>query len=70
MVFKMKKIVAVLVLGLLSADCFGMNAYFTGRMIAGTSAMGRFVYSCEYQFNGRYFWREFENYCPTSVGIN
>ena len=66
----MKKIIAAFIITLaLSNTAHAATAFFTGQSNMEQSVTGRYVYNCQYQYAGHYFWRAFTSYCPTSVEV-
>ncbi len=66
----MKKLIIILVVGLtISGNASAATAFWTGQMRTGQSVTGAFVYNCQYQYAGNYFWRAFSSYCPSSVEV-
>jgi Tfp pilus assembly protein PilV len=47
----------------------GVSAFWTGKSQSGQSVTGAVGMNCEYQYGGRYFWRMFQGYCPSSIQI-
>lgn len=45
------------------------TAYWTGRSYRTQTVTYVWVWNCEYNYNGRKFWRAFESNCPSSVEV-
>lgn len=66
----MKKIISIFIISLiLSGTAQAATAFFTGQMSNGQSVTGQYVYNCQYQYAGHFFWRSFGAYCPSSIEI-
>ena len=64
----MKKIIATLLLALLSAAAMAsVTAMWTGRSEAGFSVTGQSVWRCEYMYGNQKFWLTMRGACQGTV---
>jgi hypothetical protein len=70
-VFEMKKIIIALIIGLIiSGTANAATAFWTGQMRPGQSVTGAYVFNCQYQYAGNFFWRAYSGSCPYSIEVN
>jgi hypothetical protein len=53
-----------------TASAYSQYAFWTGRSERATTMNYQQVLNCEYNFNGRTFWRAFEYSCPAQVQVD
>jgi hypothetical protein len=64
-----KPVIALVVLLACSTQATAASAFFTGRQEQVQTVTYRWVWRCQYNYNGQLFWRLFETSCPYSVQV-
>ena len=65
-----KLIVATLMGLAISTPAFAATAFWTGKMEQVQTVTYRYVWRCEYNYNGQLFYRLFERSCPSTVEVS
>lgn len=52
-----------------STALYAATAFFTGKQEMVQTVTYKMVWKCEYNYNGRLFYRLFETSCPSSVEV-
>lgn len=65
----MKPTAACLLLALLAPPVSAATAFWTGRQEQVQTVTYKWVWRCQYNYNGQTFWRLFETSCPSSVEV-
>ena len=50
-------------------SAYAASAFWTGRQEQVQTVTYKWVWRCEYNYNGQTFWRLFETSCPSSVEV-
>ena len=52
-----------------AAPAYAATAYWTGRQEQVQTVTGKYVWKCEYNYNGQMIYRLFEMSCPSSIEV-
>jgi hypothetical protein len=63
----MKLLLGVLCLTLSALPAFAGTAFFTGRMHQVQTAKNEIAWDCQYNYQGKTFWRKHKGSCPSQV---
>jgi len=53
----------------LAAPAYAASAFWTGQQEQVQTVTGKFVWRCQYNYNGQMIYRLFETSCPSSIEI-
>lgn len=65
----MRRLLALLIGLFAVTSVYAAQAMWTGRQEQVQTVTGKYVWKCEYNYNGQTFWRLFETSCPSSIEI-
>lgn len=65
----MKSVFALVFFSTIAASAFAATAFFTGRMEQVQTVTYQMAWRCEYNYNGKIFWKLLKNTCPSSVEV-
>ena len=65
----MKRLFAVLCLSLSALPASAATAFFTGRMQQIQTAKHEVAWNCQYNYQGKTFWRTFVGTCHSQVRV-
>ena len=65
----MKNWMVVIAVALAATTAQAAIAVFTGRQEMVTTVTYQQAWKCEYNYAGQFFWRIYQNSCPSSVEV-
>jgi len=63
----MKPLLGILCLSLTALPAFAGTAFFTGRMHQVQTANHEVAWECQYNYQGKMFWRTYKGTCPAQA---